>query len=134
MKQIFAPYWDWEDYKSGMYDLVPVSSHSQLIEIAVDILSDPELFDLILIEVFKEWKVSIDVNLSNRSINRRAWLGRAACCYLYKVPEVLTRIAWKVLTDHQRIEADKIAIKYIQIYEKENIRLYSGTKKTRVSR
>lgn len=134
MKQIFAPYWEWEDYINGMYDLIPASSHSQLIEIAIQILSDSELFDLILGEVFKEWSVSVNVNLSNRSINRRAWLGRAACCYLYNVPETLTRLAWKELTDEQRQAADLIAIKYIQMYEKENISLYPRAKEKRISR
>lgn len=132
MLQVFAPYWEWEDFNNGMYEDICAKSLPLLLEQAVEILSSPELFDALLSEMLKSWKVSSAVNLSNRGMNRRAWLGRAACCFALRIPEDVTRQAWKQLTDRQRNEANLIATKHIIKYEQENSGIYQGAERKRV--
>jgi hypothetical protein len=44
--------------------------------------------------VTENWHYSCEHNLSNLSINRKAWLGHAACCFQHGYPEYLVRQAW----------------------------------------
>ena len=115
MKQVFYPYWDWEDYKNGMYDLT--DNQEQLIGLSKELLCNSDEFKLIALKVISEWSISTAVNLTNKSCNRRAWLGQASCSYKHKAPEVLTRIAWSQMTETERTEANKTADKCIREYE-----------------
>ena len=116
MVQIYHPYNLWEDYNNGMYRLVFIGEDI-LVSNAVKVLSTPILFDSICERLIKSWTISAAVNLTNISCNRRAWLGQAACCFEYSVPEILTRVAWNTLTEIQQKEANLIAQKHITIYE-----------------
>ena len=118
MKQFFAEYIYWEDYQNGMYD-IPNSEQEKGEQItnAIKILSDKNMFDEICSFVLSEWNISSKVNLTNISCNRQAWLGQSACSYKFKVTETCTRIAWSLLSDKQRIEANLIADKWIKIFE-----------------
>ena len=121
MKQIFHNFILWEDYKNGMYACSWTNEEEVLhIQNAVKILSNADLFSSVLINVLNDWKISADVNLSNQSQNRRAWLGWAACSYKYKVPEILTRVACNTLTEQQQITANKVAENFIKKYETKN--------------
>lgn len=115
MKQIFHPYWLWEDYQSGMYE--KPQDIDQEVRNSVDLLSDPELFNGCCGEVIAAWVVSTAINLTNVSANRRAWLGQAACCFNHGATERSVREAWKKLTDNERIKANRIASKWIAEYE-----------------
>ena len=87
-----------------------------------------ELFLNTCIEVIENWTISTKVNLTNKQCNRKAWLGQASCNYKYKVPEILTRIAWSKLDIIQQYEANEIAQKVINSYElnyeKKDTKLY----------
>jgi hypothetical protein len=124
MKRIYHPYWLWEDYKNGMYEL-NLKNENYLIEKAIILLTDFNMFKTTALEVIKKWKVSSKVNLTNPNCNKKAWIGQASCSYKYKVPEYLTRIAWGKLTDEQRIKADNIAIEVIKIFNIENEKQYN---------
>jgi len=123
MKQIFHPYHLWEDYQSGMYCGSFDGDPKQVIKAKL-ILSTPDLFKYILIRLVKEWPISSAVNLTNKSINRRAWLGAAACCFDSGVTETNTRQAWAELNDIQRFNANTIAEIIIKHYEEENTGLH----------
>lgn len=118
MRQIHHPYYEWEDFKNGMYETV-FENEEVLIQKAIDVLSDPVEFYILCLFVLEEWKIASDVNLSNRACNRKAWLGQAACCYKSKVPELLTREAWQRLSEEQRFAANVIAKKIVDKYESE---------------
>ena len=79
-------------------------------------------------KVVASWPRTMLNNLTNKSINRRAFLGHCACCYKFKCPEYITRMAWHELTDMQRILADNeaqiIIDSYIINYEAKNKGLY----------
>lgn len=130
MNQFYSEYTLWEDYKNSMYDNnYDINKEDEMIEKAKSLLCDTKLFLTVCYEVVQFWNISTKVNLTNKNCNRRAWLGQAACNYRYKVPEILTRKAWAKMDDYQRQEANKVADKIINIfeknYEKENRRLYN---------
>lgn len=79
MRQIFAPYWEWEDFKNGMYE-TPLKQDEQIhINNAVILLSDTKMFLSVCKLVLLHWKTAASVNLTNPSCNRRAWIGQLAC-------------------------------------------------------
>ena len=117
MRQIFEPYWKWEDFQNGMYDPPSASDVAELCKKAAALLSDCCAFARACREVFDKWPVASSVNLTNIGTNRRAWLGQAACSLVHNVPEIATRAAWKDLSDEQRCQANQVADEAIREYE-----------------
>lgn len=124
MKQYFHKYTDWEDYKNGMYDDYDLAKKEELILKSVDLLKDKDLFYKNGREMVLAWKISAKVNLTNVNSNRRSWIGQATCCYSHKCSEVLTRIAWGMLTESEQNIANKVAEKIIKEYERENRKIH----------
>jgi len=119
MNQVYFHYQKWEDYQNGMY--ATDSKYKELdIGRAQRLLSNSGDFAIACSAVVKKWPISTAQNLTNTECNRNAWLGQAACCFVHKVPEVLTRIAWGRLSNAQRLEANKIASFTISKWENEN--------------
>jgi hypothetical protein len=120
MKQIFEHYEKWEDFKHGMYELSDVLDKDIKVIQSVNLLKTQFEFYNTLKELEKYWPVSISVNLTNKSQNRRAWLGAAACSYKNDCPEYLTRIAWSLLNKSDQDKANKTAETFITEYERKN--------------
>jgi len=121
LKQIFKPYWLWEDHKAGLYDIRKKYSEIEEMDLSVlakTLLSNPEHFKIVALKVVSEWKVSADVNLSNKSRNRQAWVGQASCCYALGVPEYITKYGWRMMTPDQQKEANQVADEVIKLWEK----------------
>jgi hypothetical protein len=74
MEQYFIHYEKWEDYKEGMYKL-EATNKDKLLIYAIQILSNPRLFDYILKIIKEQWPICYKVNMTNKQQNRRAWLG-----------------------------------------------------------
>lgn len=108
MEQKFHPYYEWEDYQSGMYDELK-QGREQRIELAAFLLSSPKNLDHFMREVTVRWKLATEQNFTNTSFNRKSWLGQAACNLFAGVKEDETRSAWWKITDQQRREANAIA-------------------------
>lgn len=126
MKQIYAPYYLWEDYIYGMYKTI--KQGDEIINKGVLLLGDEKLFFEVANELVINWQISTSINLTNNTINKKAWLGQASCCYKYGLTEESTRIAWGLLTEEQRIKANNVANKIIKTwitkqYEKNQLRL-----------
>ena len=117
MNRFYSEYINWEDYLNGMYDISKQENESSLINSAINLLSNRDNFKSACISVITHWPVSTKVNLTNNKSNRRAWLGQASCNFIYKVPEILTRIAWSKLTILQQNEANEIAEQVIKSFE-----------------
>ena len=126
MRQIFKVYTDWEDYKNGMYSLTNPIDAEFKIKKSEELLKDPNKFYEVCLLILNNWKVSSDVNLTNKHQNRRAWLGAAACCYNHNCNETLTRVAWSKLTKNEQDIANRIADKIINKYERENFGIHSN--------
>lgn len=118
MERIYHHYKKWEDWQNGMYGEGDKKKEGQLIKSAVDLLSNPSKLYVAMFQVATKWKHAAEVNLTNKSRNRRAWLGQAACCYEHKVPEILTKTSWWMLDEKTQNEANSIATKVILEWEK----------------
>jgi hypothetical protein len=118
MTQVFEPYWKWEDFQNGMYEVPASRDMRVLAEAAKSLLSDAAAFELACRQMVEAWPVAASVNLTNINANRRAWMGQAACSYHASVPETATRIAWKELSNDQRQAANEAAEKVIHEYER----------------
>jgi len=92
-------------------------SDEELISNAVQLLSNSDLLYLQMSRAVREWCNSGEMNMSNRSRNRQAWLGQAACSIAYGVPENLTKIAWRSLTPEVRSRANAVADMVISEWE-----------------
>lgn len=126
MERVYHNYEKWEDYQNGMYDNISLSNEAteEKVKQAISLLTNSSFFAELSIEMTSKWIVSASENLTNLSCNREAWIGQATCCYVYNISETITKMSWKRLTDNQRNEANLIAKKTIDKYEKENRKLH----------
>lgn len=111
MERIYHKYVLWEDHKNGMYNDNDILDKDVMVSKSIELLKSPEKFYFVMQNILKDWKFAVENNLSNRSQNRRAWLGAAACSYNHKCPEYLTRIAWSLLNNDVQKMANNIADK-----------------------
>lgn len=114
LKRVYHPYHKWEDYNNGMYKDFPDEQKEELIQKAVNLLSDSEYLKKAMKSASMVWVISAEENLTNISCNRQAWLGAAACCFEYGVPEYLTKEAWNRLTEETQNKANNIADEVIK--------------------
>lgn len=118
--RIFHTYDKWECHKAGFYENTKKDwTHEECENEYIRILTDLELFENILSKVIVEWKYSCEHYLTNRSMNRIAWLGQASVCYNSGVPSRYSG-AWFKLSEKQQNEANDLAFKYLNIWLKRN--------------
>ena len=124
MEQFFAHYKSWEDYKAGMYNTHCDEKDNKIV-LAKQLLSNAEEFNDACRIMVKNWTIAAKVNLTNPSINKRAWIGQAACCYKIGIPEIFTRISWNQLNEIQQktanLVADRVIQDYISSHSKNNV-------------
>lgn len=94
-----------------------VDNEDELLKKAIEFTGDHSLYGKWMRVVVKEWKFTMLNHLSNKSINRRAFLGHCAVCYKLGIPEYITRKAWKFLNNEQRRLADLEAENTIKEWE-----------------
>ena len=123
MKQFYAKYTEWEDYKNGMYI---GNIDINLIEEIKKILCDNELFLKYAIDMVKDWNISARVNLTNKSCNRVAWIGQATCCYKLGANEITVKRAWSEISEEMKNEANNTAKKIVNSYESKNTKLHKN--------
>ena len=111
--RIYKPYYLWEDWLNGMWRSVDSKEYESYLQWAIDFTGDHIKYGESMGLVINEWKNTMLHNLTNQSINKRAFLGHCACCFDSGCPEYIVRDAWKLLTEQQRIDADTIAQKHI---------------------
>jgi ParB-like chromosome segregation protein Spo0J len=111
--RIFHTYDKWECHKAGFYQSVKEGwSHEECEAEFKRILSDQDLFAEILNKVINEWKYSCEHYLTNKSMNRIAWLGQAAVCYQSGVPSRYSS-AWFDIDESIREQANSTALRYL---------------------
>jgi hypothetical protein len=129
MTQIFIHYEKWEDFHSGMWRKLPKNEEESFRIIAIKFTGNHILYGAAMIRVVNEWPYTCLHNLSNTSINRKAFIGHAACSLQINCPEYIVRQAWWKLTEEQRIMADEQAEIAINLWEqrrKSGITLTNG--------
>lgn len=108
--RIFHTYEKWECHKAGFY--APKYKDWKVAECErfyCDFLSDVERFKKTAEKVISEWKYSCEHYLTNKAMNRIAWLGQAAVCYESGVPSRYCS-GWSLLTKEAQEEANLVAL------------------------
>lgn len=115
MDRIYHPYWLWEEVDAGMWS--DVSDKKQWLKRAIAFTSDHKKYGRFMARVADEWKYSCENALTDKKINRKAWLGHAACAMAIGCPEYITREAWGFLSEKERELANREADRVIQAWE-----------------
>jgi hypothetical protein len=111
--RIFHPYWLWECYQNGMWRIESKEYDSKNLDDIIKFTGNHLEYGEAMTLVIRDWRYSPENFLTNTSINRRAYVGHAACCIKFGWPEYLVRQAWNQLTDSQQFLANKEADKRI---------------------
>lgn len=107
MRRVYIRYQDWEDYQNGMWRRV--DNEDDWLKQAIEFTGNYRLYGKWMNRVIWEWGRTMLNNLTNPSMNHRAFVGHCACCLAFGCPEYIVRRAWKELTDDQRELADNEA-------------------------
>lgn len=112
-ERIFHTYDKWECFKAGFYATTKDGyTQFQCEREYYLLLSNENEFRKALEGVLSEWKYSCEHYLTNKAMNRIAWLGQAALCYAKNIPAVY-RGGFNLLNDEQKETANRIAFEYL---------------------
>lgn len=120
IKQKFHHFNKWEDFKNGLFDS-NCDFYDEKLNFSIELLSDQDMFFYIGLKMCEDWIYSAEHNLTDSSMNRRAWLGQATCCYNHKAPDYVTKDAWWKLSEETRKEANKTADKILKEWQSKHI-------------
>ena len=112
MKRIYHTWDEWECYPAGFYENGPKDksmTDEECREQYRALLANIPLFRDALSRVMKEWPNSCEHYLSNERMNRVAWLGQAALCVTYGIPQRY-RGGYMLLSDEEKAAADNAAL------------------------
>lgn len=121
-ERIFHTYDKWECQKHGFYLSKKEGMTKEECENEyAKFLSNNELFESSLKRVISEWKFSCEHYLTNKAMNRIAWLGQASVCLALGIPSEF-RGGFYLLNEDQQIAANKMALKYLNLWLSNNNR------------
>lgn len=118
--RIFHTYDKWECFKAGFYNSTKDGmTAAQCEQQYYEVLTSDIIFSLSLEKIINEWKYSCEHYLTNNAMNRIAWLGQAAVCYVSGVPAKFCS-GWNLLSKEQQDNANQIALTYLNKWLKAN--------------
>lgn len=132
MKRIFHHYSKWEEISAGMWRKIGGKERERLLQDAIAFTGDAKSYGHFMRQALDQWPISCEQNLSNKTINRKAWIGHAAVCIALGCSEDVTREAWHHLTQQQQDEANLQAEQTIQEWERRMKEKKRAQKKVRV--
>lgn len=112
--RVYKDYRDWEEIKFNMWG--KVKNRDLFLKKAINFTSNHSLYGSYMMRVANEWSVSCENALTDNMINKKAWIGHAACALALRCPEDITRIAWSYLTDEQQFLANLEAERAIEYW------------------
>lgn len=115
LKRVWVPIELWEELHWNMWG--EVSNRQRYLERAVIFTGNYRLYGRYMNRVAQEWPNSCLNALTDQNLNRRAWIGHAACALALRCPEDVTRQAWGMLSHEQRLLANRQADRAIQSWE-----------------
>lgn len=118
MKQVYTPWWLWEDYHAGMWRKVPKDEEPLFLKSAIEFTGDHIRYGNAMWIVVNLWGNTMLNSLTDPSKNKRAFVGHCAAQYAINCPEYIVRQAWFKLTENQRILADEQAQNCINKWSK----------------
>lgn len=118
--RIFHTYDKWENVEYNFYG----TEHSKWSKLQCEhkykeLMTDLVEFKDTLLSVVNEWKNSCEHNLTNRSLNRIAWLGQAAMSYKYNIPCIYSS-GFQLLSPEEQSNANIIALEILNSWLDEN--------------
>lgn len=116
--QAFAHYADWECYQANYWN--GGSCQHDRSPKSAEVLT--QRFSLALETLVLTWPTTCAVHLTNTGINRRAWLGQAACFIETGNCIECTVQAWFSMTECEQSTANKTANELIERWLKVNSR------------
>jgi len=121
-----TPYYEWECFKNGMYKTYSeINDYDIQFKNSILLLSNQDLFYKIGLKVLKDWPISCDNFLTNKNINKIAFIGQVCCCYKFGCSEIVVKDAWKTLDSITQYHANKTALEILNLYERSNRRIQS---------
>ena len=106
---------NWEEVAHNMWG--EATDAKLALEQAVCFTGDHELYGSYMLRVAREWSISCENALTDYALNRKAWIGHAAVALALNIPEDITRKAWGLLSDEQRVLANREAERAIREWE-----------------
>jgi len=111
--RIFHTYDKWECAKAGFYASTKDGmTAEQCQNVFADLLRNEDEFKNALERVITEWKNSCEHYLTNKAMNRIAWLGQASVCIAKGIPSTYSS-GWNLLTIDEQEKANDIAFEYL---------------------
>lgn len=111
--RIFHTHDKWECHKAGFYASKKDGLTSdECVNMFAEFLKDDERFKNALKGVISDWKHSCEHYLTNKAMNRIAWLGQAAMCYATGVPSVFCS-GYNLMSEEEQDKANNIALDYL---------------------
>ena len=111
--RIFHHYEKWEAVAYNFFGSNHKTMSKQQCEYKYfELLSDIDLFTKTMNKVIEEWPNSCEHNLTNRSMNRIAWLGQASLAYAYQIPSCFSA-GYQLLTEEQKFAANSAALEVL---------------------
>lgn len=116
--RIFHTFDKWECHKAGFYAGSKEGMTAAECEQAyAEFLSDTERFKEALDGVIRDWINSCEHYLTNKAMNRIAWLGQAAMCYATGIPSKFCS-GFNLLTIEQQDKANATALEALNYWMK----------------
>lgn len=117
-ERIFHTFEKWECHKAGFYgNKKEGMTGDQCEQEYANYLSNEERFREGLNGVINEWVNSCEHYLTNKAMNRIAWLGQAAMCYSTKIPSKFCG-GFNLLSPEQQDKANLIALDALNFWMK----------------
>lgn len=121
-ERIFHTYDKWECAKAGFYNTTVEGKTKEQCELEyAELLSNENEFRNALEGVITNWKHSCEHYLTNKAMNRIAWLGQASLSYARGIPSTF-RGRFNLLTKEQQDKANEIAYEYLNKWMLKNNR------------
>lgn len=107
-------YQKWEDFHNWLYEFWELTEERK--EKCFDLLTNLEQLETYMKLVVDNWVNASEQQMTNPSRNKQAWLGQASCCFYCWANEDNVKEVWKMLSEEQQAEANKVADKVILYY------------------
>jgi hypothetical protein len=109
-QRIFHHYEKWEHVKYNFFGTHhPRYSKLQCEHLYKELLSNIDKFKSTMHCIINEWVYACEHNLTNKSMNRIAWLGQASLAYVHQIPSVYCS-GFQLLDIKQKNDANNAAL------------------------
>lgn len=118
--RVHHPWTEMEEYQpaGGMWAITPSPQRSALMDAAEVLMANPDAFRAACVRASLEWPISTSVALTTPGLNKKAWLGHAACYLATGSTEDVTRLAWHRLDEDEQRSANVAADEAIVLWSR----------------